>query len=50
MGDFQMKCSYIVAIDNTYSLTTNFLEPLLNIITENDSTTYCSNQANSAQT
>ena len=36
MGDFQMKCSYIVAIDNTYSLTTNFLEPLLNIITEND--------------
>lgn len=31
-----MKCSYIVAIDNTYSLTTNFLEPLLNIITEND--------------
>ena len=31
-----MTCSYIVAIDNTYSLTTNFLEQLLCIIARND--------------
>ncbi len=31
-----MTCSYIVAIDNTYSLTTNFLEQLLDTITVND--------------
>lgn len=31
-----MTCSYIVAIDNTYCLTTNFLEHLLFIIEDND--------------
>lgn len=31
-----MRCSYIVAIDNTYSLTTNFLEQLLCIIASDD--------------
>lgn len=31
-----MTCSYIVAIDNTYFLTTNFLEQLLHVITNND--------------
>lgn len=31
-----MTCSYIVAIDNTYSLTTNFLEQLLSTIKKND--------------
>lgn len=31
-----MACSYIVAIDNTYPLTTNFLEQLLCIIENND--------------
>lgn len=31
-----MACSYIVAIDNTYPLTTNFLEQLLCIMESND--------------
>ena len=31
-----MICSYIVAIDNTYFLTTNFLEQLFNVLTNDD--------------
>ena len=31
-----MTCSYIVAIDNTYPLVTNFIEQLINVITSND--------------
>lgn len=31
-----MTCSYIVAIDNTYPLITNFMEQLINIIADND--------------
>ena len=31
-----MTCSYIVAIDNTYPLVTNFIEQLINVIAAND--------------